>query len=84
MKALTFAGPGVLVLPGICILTAGATEIVHDDVAVAIERGCPGLKLTIEDAPEFEFDIPTVDVDESQPEAHLGEGQPTAVQQEEE
>ena len=72
MKKLTHDGRGVLVLPGIAWLKQGATVEVSNAVADALERVTPPLKITISAVDDGDSDS------ESQPEAHQGEGQPTA------
>lgn len=73
MKKLTHVGRGVLVVPGVARLEQGQSEKVSDAVADALARVTPPLKIEISAVDDDGHSDP-----ESQPEAHEGEGQPTA------
>ena len=79
MKMLTNAGNGPLVVPGVCKLQPGETFEISDEQAASLAAQ-PHLRITILDAPVRRPKRPPV----SQPEAHEGEGQPTASDPEKE
>jgi hypothetical protein len=76
VKLLTHvARRGILTIPGVARLKAGQSEQVSDAVADALMRVEPPLPIEISDVSSD---------DESQPEAHQGEGQATANDPQEE
>lgn len=76
MKNLTFHGEGLLEVPGFCLLKQGQSEELPDEIADAVVRANPGLQVTVSPVHKRRST--------SQPEAHEGEGQPTASTNEKE
>ena len=70
MKELTFHGKGILEVPGFCLLKQGESDELPDEIADAVVRANPGLPVTVSPVHKRR--------QTSQPEAHEGEGQPTA------
>lgn len=70
MKNLTFHGEGILEVPGFCLLKPGESEELPDQIADAVVYANPGLPVTVSSVHKRR--------QTSQPEAHKGEGQPTA------
>ena len=82
-KLLTFNGPTArLEVPGFFNIGRGESHPIDDHLLEAIERANPELDLTISDLPKGGKKHGTAGA--AQPEAHEGEGQPTAPDPEEE
>jgi len=81
-KLLTYHGPThFLEVPGFFTIARGESHEIDDHLAEAIQRANPELELEITDLPaKSGHKRPK----KSQPEAHKGEGQPTAPDQQEE
>jgi len=81
LKLLTFHGPAhhTFVVPGHFTLAGGESVLVEDHVADWLTTANPNSHLTAAPAPSKRGKR-----QESQPEAHKGEGQPTATDPQEE
>ena len=85
MKLLTFHGPKghFFEVPGFFKIVSGDSHEIDEHLAEAVVRANPEVPLTLTDPPKKAGHKAAAEA-ESQPEAHEGEGQPTATDPQEE